>query len=112
MVVEHRISPRRVRPVPTSSLARSNPALRLLALAHDVWLARRATAKWRRELQVLDSRILRDIGVNQLIIAEICDAAENRAAAAQQRKWREMRESTFPPHCEPDVAKVAPNIRG
>lgn len=112
MVVEHPKSPRRIRPVPTSSIARTNGVLRLLALAHDVWLARRVTAKWRRELQTLDNRILRDIGVNQLIIKEICDAAENRADATQQRKWREMRESTFPPHCEPDVAKVAPNIRG
>lgn len=112
MVVEHAISPRRIRPVPTSPIVRTNAALRLLALVHDVWLARRTTAKWRRELQTLDHRILRDIGVNQLIIGEICDAAENRADAAHQRKWREMRESTFPPHCEPDIAKVAPNIKG
>lgn len=112
MVVEHAISPRRIRSVPTSPVARNNPVLRLIALVHDVWLARRATAKWRRELQTLDSRILRDIGVNQLIIKEICNTAKNRAAAAQQRKWREIAESTFLPHCEPDVAKVAPNIKG
>jgi len=64
-------TPARERPVPRSPLARSNPLMSLLADLDDARLARKHAAAALRELQGLDARMLRDIGLNHAVLEEI-----------------------------------------
>ncbi|MEP4378411.1 MAG: hypothetical protein ABJ215_14735 [Alphaproteobacteria bacterium] len=99
---------RRARPAPRSALPRTNKLLRHIADWHDRWLARRAHARWRRELQALDPRILRDIGLTYAVIDEVSRAARARDLAGLQANA----ETTFPPHCDPSLAKLAHHVEG
>jgi len=100
------VSLRRHRPAPRSTLPRGNMFLRFIANRHDLWLARRAHARWRRELHALDTRILRDIGLTHGVIDDVSGAAQARDLA----RLRVDAETTFPPHCDPSLAKLAPHI--
>ena len=97
---------RRHRPAPRSNLPRANRFLRFLADRHDRWLANRAHTRWRRELHTLDTRILRDIGLTHGMIDDISRTAKTRDLA----RLRAYSETTFPPHCDPSLAKLAPHI--
>jgi len=97
---------RRRRPAPRSALPRTNAFLRFIAERHDVWLTHRAHARWRRELHGLDARILRDIGLTYAMIDDVSRAAEAQDLA----RLRAAAETTFPPHYDPSLAKLAPHI--
>ena len=100
------VSLRRHRPAPRSKLPRVNIFLRFVADRHDLWLANRAHARWRRELHALDARILRDIGMTYAMIDDVSHAAHARDLA----RLRASAETTFPPHYDPSLAKLAPHI--
>lgn len=97
---------RRQRPAPRSGLPRGNRFLQFLAVRHDLWLARRTHARWRRQLRDMDPRLLRDIGLTYWTIDEVSRAAEARDVA----RLAADAETTFPPHCDPSLAKLAPHI--
>lgn len=98
-----RISPRRQRP---AKRPRTNAFFRSIADRHDLWLTNRAHARWRRELHALDARILRDIGLTDATIDNVSRAAYARDKAQLQGR----RETTFRPHCDPSLAKLAPHV--
>lgn len=97
---------RRLRHAPRSGLPRGNRFLRVLAHRHDLWLARRAHARWRAELHAMDPRLLRDIGLTPGLIDEMSGAAEARDLA----RLAARAESTIPPHCDLSLAKLATHI--
>ena len=79
--------------------------MQFLAHRHDRWLAQRAHARWREELHTLDPRLLRDIGLTDWTIDDVSRVAEARDMALIAAS-----ESTFPPHCDPSLAKLAHDI--
>ncbi|MGB0626028.1 MAG: hypothetical protein ACPGQ5_05610 [Alphaproteobacteria bacterium] len=97
--------PRRHREAPRSTLPRASRFMRFLAHRHDRWLAQRAHTRWREELHTLDPRLLRDIGLTDAIIDDVSRAAEARDMARITAS-----ETTFPPHCDPSLAKLAHDI--
>lgn len=97
--------PRRHREAPRSTLPRASRFMRFLAHRHDRWLAQRAHTRWREELHTLDPRLLRDIGLTDAIIDDVSRAAEARDIARIAAS-----ETTFPPHCDPSLAKLAHDI--
>lgn len=103
MAVNH-ITGVRQRPVPRSTLSRGSAFSRMIAAWHDKWLRRRAETQWARELDALDMRTLRDIGLSQ---AEAGDLA--RKLRGTDQKGAEI---TFPPHCFQGVAKLSAHLEG
>lgn len=89
-------TPARERPVPRSSLARSNPLMSLLADLDDSRLARKHAAAARRELQEIDARILRDIGLNHAVLEEILPHRKSRGRPEPRSilaAWRKLHNS-------------------
>ena len=97
---------RRHRPAPRSGLPRTNRFLKFLAERHDLWLAHRAHARWRQELQALDPRLLRDIGLTNWTGDDVSRVAQARDLAQIAAEAK----TTFPPHCDPSLAKLAPHL--
>lgn len=96
----------RVRRAPRSPLPRSNPLFARIAHWHDMWIARRTHANWRRELRGLDGHILDDIGLTYAMADEI----GRRAQARDSEALRRASETTFPPQYDPGLAKLANHI--
>ncbi|MBT5571382.1 MAG: DUF1127 domain-containing protein [Alphaproteobacteria bacterium] len=100
----NRYSRPRTRPVPTSKVSRDRLFTRILAEIHDAWIATRFRQNARRELTILDDRILEDIGVTRATIREV-STGENVPHTSLHRTARaNSSETTFLPHCERDVA--------
>tara|TARA_R110002110_G_scaffold415612_2_gene651698 strand:+ start:161687 stop:162010 length:324 start_codon:yes stop_codon:yes gene_type:complete len=97
---------RRHRTAPRSGLPRTNSFLKFLAERHDLWLAQRTHARWRRELHAMDPRLLRDIGLTYWTIDDVSRAAQARDMALIAAETK----TTFPPHCDPSLAKLAPHL--
>lgn len=96
----------RFRRAPRSPIPRTNTLLAALANWHDEWLVRRAHARWRRELQALDARILDDIGLTYAQIDDVSRTALARDSATRGTAG----ETTFPPQYHRGLAKLAHHI--
>lgn len=103
MVVNHFTNARQ-RTVPRSNLPRTSAFGRKIAAWHDAWLQRRAALRWAHELDSLDARTLRDIGLNH--------SAAGDMALSLRGEDRTRAEITFLPHYLQGVAKVATHLEG
>ena len=103
MAINHNTNPR-TRPAPHSNLPRNSAFGRVIAARHDGWLRRRAARSWARELDSLDERTLRDIGLSR--------AAADDLARDLRIKDRTRAEITFPPHCFPGLVKLDSDLEG